>query len=181
MTFEEKLAKATEVVKTQKLAFKTMISYMVSMKLAFADAQTLEGDTERNPAREIASEVAPIASLADIKTWTVGMTTLPGDIVLDPLGEHKYIYSGTSEMTHTNPMYYPGASGVYYWAIVPDTKDFVKIYPNVDGIVVAVKHGEKWWNVDQTQIFTWKGQDTVNCVWPPVEGNEWEAVQAEAG
>lgn len=182
MTFEEKLIAAAEVIQTEKLAFKSLISHMVSEKLIFAEAQPLsDGDTDGQSAtRKVASEVAPFASLADVKNWTVGMTTVPGDIVLDPLEQYSYLYTGTSEMTHDNPMFYPGAPGVYYWTIIPKVKDFIKIYPNVDGIIVSVKKGEKWWNVSQTQVFTWMGQDNPNCVWPPVEGNEWESVQPEA-
>lgn len=183
MTFDEKLARAMEIIKIEKLAFKSLISHMVSEKLILAEAQTMsleDTDSSQKAARELASEVAPLASLVDVKHWSVGMTTKPGDIVLDPLEQHKYLYTGTSEMTHDNPMFYPGASGVYYWAIIPDTKDLVKIYPDVDGIIVAVKQGEAWWNVDQTQIFKWKGADNAACVWPPVEGNEWELVQPEA-
>lgn len=172
MTFDEKLMLAMEVLKIEKLALKSLVPYMASSRVIAAaedQAQT----------RELASEVASFVSLAAVTPWSVGMTTKPGDIVLDPLEEYQYIYTGTSEMTHTNPMFYPGASGVYYWAIIPKMKDFIKVYPDVDGIIVAVKQGEKWWNTDQTQVFTWKGADNANCVWPPVEGNEWELVQPE--
>lgn len=172
MTLDEKLELAIKVIQMEKLALKSLVPYMVASRTSTAaddQAQT----------REIACEVAPFVSLVEQKPWSVGMTTVPGDIVLDPIGEYAYIYTGTSEMSHTNPAFYPGASGVYYWAILPKTKDFVKVYPNIDGIIVAVKHDEKWWNVDQTQTFKWKGTDNANCIWPPVEGNEWELVQPE--
>lgn len=192
MTLDEKFALAVEVIKVQKLALKSLVPYMVSSRVSTAAADQAQ-------TREIASEVAPLVSListlnqqtfsltdtaksaglVDAVPWSVGMTTKPGDIVLDPMGEYAYLYTGTDAMTHTNPMFYPGASGVYYWAIIPRVKNLIKIYPDVEGIIVAVKHGEKWWNTDQTQIFTWKGVDNQNCVWPPVEGNEWELVQPE--
>lgn len=172
MTLDEKLALAVEVIQMEKIALKSLVPYMASSRISTAaedQAQT----------REIASEIAPFVSLAEQKPWSVGMTTKPGDVVLDPIGEYAYIYTGTSEMTHTNSAFYPGAAGVYYWAILPKTKNLIKVYPNIDGIIVAVKHDEKWWNVDQTQIFKWKGADNANCIWPPVEGNEWELVQPE--
>lgn len=192
MTLDEKLALAVEVIKAEKLALKSLVPYMVSSRVSTAAADQAQ-------TREIASEVAPLVSLGSIvstftsedsavpksfgfldsKPWSVGMKTNPGDIVLDPLGEYAYLYTGTEAMTHSNPMFYPGAAGVYYWAIIPRVKNSVKVYPDVEGIIVAVKQGEKWWNTDQTQIFAWKGVDNPNCVWPPVEGNEWELVQPE--
>lgn len=172
MTFEEKLELAIEVIKVQKLALKSLVPYVVSSRISTASEDQVK-------TREIASEVAPLVSLTDRKPWTVGMTTNPGDIVLDPLGDYAYIYTGKNEMTHTNPSFYPGSAGVYYWAIIPKTKSLVKVYPGIDGIIVAVKKGEVWWNIDQTQLFSWKGEDNPNCVWPPQEGNEWELVQPE--
>lgn len=173
MTLEEKLELAIEVIKTEKLALKSLVPYMVSSRISTAGE-------DQAKTREIASEVAPFASLNGKKPWTVGMTTKPGDIVLDPIGDYSYLYTGKTEMTHDNPTFYPGAAGVYYWAVIPKLKNFVKVYPDIDGIIVSVKNGEKWWNTDQTQIFTWKGADNKNCVWPPAEGNEWELVQPEA-
>lgn len=178
MTFDEKLAFAAEILKAQKLAFKSFIPYMASARVSAAS-------DDQTKTRELASELAPLVSLADIKTWSVGMTTNPGDIVYDPLEDYKYIFTGAQPMTHNNPTFYPGAAGVYYWAVIPKTKGFIKIYPAIDGIVVAVKQGEYWWNSDQTQVYAWKGVDNANCVWPPPMGgialastNEWELVQS---
>lgn len=183
MSLDEKLERAANVIKAEKLAFKSLISHMVSEQLMLSELmpQTLEEpDTTKSVPRRLASEVAPFASLADVKAWKVGMTTKPGDIVLDPLGQHKYLYTGFSEMAHSDSMLYPGASDATYWAIIPEMKDFIKVYPDVDEPVVAVKKGEQWWNVDQTQLFVWKGTDNESCTTPPAEGNEWELVQSEA-
>lgn len=193
MTLEEKLNAAIEIIKAEKFAFKYLVPYMVSSRISTAamspaltrtfalDADEESVEVAPEVGRELASEVAHMVPLVDKLTWSVGMTTKPGDIVLDPLEEYAYLYTGAEQMTHTNPMFYPGAFGVYYWAIIPKLRDFIKVYPNVDGIIVAVKQGEEWWNVDQTKVFRWKGADNLNCVWPPVEGNEWELVQPEAG
>lgn len=125
---------------------------------------------------KLAQSIATFANLLQDYEWKVGMTTKPGDIVIDPDGKYRYLFTGKEVMTHTNPLFYPGAQGVYYWSIIPDVKSFIKIYPNIPNLTVSVKHGEQWWNTDETAIFEWLGEDNDYCVWPPVEGNEWKLV-----
>lgn len=127
--------------------------------------------------RKAIGELTKVIEFSPAKDWVPGMTTNPGDAVKDPLGEYTYIYGGKEPMTHTNPTFYPGAEGVYYWHIVPKTLNGYKVYPDIPGIVVAVKHGEIWWDTYEDEMFVWKGADNPNCVWPPIEGNEWDAIK----
>lgn len=127
--------------------------------------------------RLIADAMSEAESIVTPVEWSEGMTTNPGDIVWDPQKVYKYIYSGNQSMEHTNPLFYPGAAGVYYWNIIPKTKDNIKIYPDVEGIIVAVKQNEVWWDITGSNKYKWRGIDNNNCVWPPVEGNEWELVE----
>lgn len=124
----------------------------------------------------LAQSISTFANALESQPWKIGMITRPGDIVLDPDGNYRYLYTGQEEMTHTNPLFYPGAQGVYYWSIIPNSKSFIKIYPDIQNITVPVKHGEYWWNIEETDIFEWIGEDNDYCVWPPVEGNEWKLV-----
>lgn len=111
----------------------------------------------------------------DAKEWTVGLKTNPGDIVKSPIDDFIYIYSGPTETTHTNPLFYPGAEGVHYWEIIPKTYQGVKVYPPYGpSIIVAVKKNEIWYDPLLKSKWRWKGEDNNDCVWPPQEGNEWE-------
>lgn len=127
-------------------------------------------------AAQLAQSIATFANALDNYEWEVGMTTKPGDVVFDPEKKYRYLYTGAEEMTHSNPLFYPGAQGVYYWSIIPNTKSFIKVYPDIPNLAVAVKHGEHWWNTEETAIFEWIGADNDFCVWPPVQGNEWKLV-----
>lgn len=111
----------------------------------------------------------------DAKDWEVGMATKPGDFVKSPIDDFMYVFSGSTEMTHTNSLFYPGAQGVYYWEIVPKNHQGVKVYPPYgSNITVAVKKDEIWYDTSLEHKWRWKGEDNNNCVWPPQEGNEWE-------
>lgn len=111
------------------------------------------------------------------------MTTNPGDVVFDPEGKYRYIFTGNEPMTHSNPLFYPGAAGVYYWAIIPRLKDFIKVYPDIEGIIVSVKQGEIWWNTDETMQYRFIGQDNASCVWAPSDEEEtlWERAITDEG
>ncbi len=135
-----------------------------------------DGDAAK--VRAIACEHLPaLSKTLDIKEWQQGMTTQPGDLVYDPDKKYIYVYSGASAMTHANPLFYPGSAGVYYWAIVPEMHNGYKVYPDISGIIVAVKNGEPWWNSTKTKLYRWLGVDNNACVWPPVSGNEWQEVE----
>lgn len=122
-------------------------------------------DQEKN--RMLASSIASFSEYVSLNEWSEGMTTQPGDLVMDPEQNYTYIYSGKDAMTHSNPLFYPGATGVYYWAIIPKVKDGIKIYPDISGIIVAVKKGETWWNTTADKKYEWVGEDNANCVWAP--------------
>lgn len=138
----------------------------------------VSGDTSE--ARKLScSYVAEMSSLLNIRPWAEGMTTEPGELVYDPEGVYHYMYSGDTKMTHSNPTFYPGAAGVYYWSIVPDTYDNTKVFPNIEGIVVFVKSGDTWWNPDRTRKYVWSGDD-YNCpsnYFPGAEGvHQWHEI-----
>ena len=91
----------------------------------------INGDTAE--ARKFScSYVADMETLLPIRPWAEGMTTEPGELVYDPDGVNHYMYSGAEKMTHSNPTFYPGASGVYYWSIVPDVLNGAKVFPNIN-------------------------------------------------
>lgn len=167
------LKKAAEKVNYELLRARHMnlFGIQVVVEQRVKDAN---GDVEKGNA--LAQSIAMFASALKDYSWEVGITTRPGDIVFDPDGKYRYLYTGKEEMTHTNPLFYPGAQGVYYWSIIPNVKSFIKVYPDIPNLTVAVKHGEHWWNSEETAIFEWIGADNDYCVWPPVEGNEWKLV-----
>lgn len=132
--------------------------------------------SDQSKTRQLSMEIAEAATFLPVKQWEVGMTTESGDIVSDPEGHYSYLFASEAPMTHANPLFYPGSVGVYYWHIIPKTKDGIKIYPDVSGIIVSVKHDELWYDVNSEHLYRWKGVDNPNCVWPPVEGNEWDLV-----
>lgn len=115
----------------------------------------------------LASDFAIASEYLEAASWSEGMTTQPGDLVMDPDQNYTYIYTGKEAMTHSNPLFYPGATGVYYWAIIPRLKDGIKVYPDISGIIVAVKKGETWWNTSSDKKYKWVGEDNANCVWAP--------------
>lgn len=114
--------------------------------------------------RQITSAAATAAEQLEAKIYTVGLVTPPGTPVkASEEAEYTYLYSGATEMTHSNPLFYPGASGVYYWAIIPHTKNGHKIFPDVEGIVVAVKKDELWWDPTGTKLYRWNADDWADC------------------
>lgn len=153
----------------KKLATETVPAVM---RLGIESAR---GDQGLN--RAYASAMSPITEQLTVQKWSEGMFTHPGDLVYDPEGRYVYMYSGETAMRHTNPLFYPGAVGVYHWAVVPRMKDGIKVYPDVDGIIVAVKNGEQWWDTTEENVFEWVSADNRNCVWPPMDGNEWERIE----
>lgn len=140
-------------------------------------AVQLAGSNAEN-ARRVASMAAPASVLLEARPWAVGMVTQPGDRVKDPDGRHVYIFTGTTEMTHSNHTFFPGAAGVFHWAIVPEMHEGHRVYPDVPGIIVAVRNGELWWNSDKTRLFRWNAVDNFAVVWPPgAPGvHQWTAV-----
>jgi len=131
--------------------------------LAFA-VQRTGGDAGN--IRQIATIAAPIAA-ADARPWAVGMTTEPGDIVLDPAGRFAYIFSRPEPMTHHNHTFFPGAAGVFHWSIIPEMYQGHRVYPNVPGIIVAVQRDQLWWNSERTRLFRWNAVDNAAVVWAP--------------
>ena len=154
------------ILRQQQSMIKTALPSMMNEGIVLANGSV-------SNARTFVGTLGDGVNLMTPRPWEVGMTTEPGDLVYDPERNHIYAFGLAMPMTHTNPLFYPGSAGVYHWLIVPKTKEGVKIYPDIQGIIVAVKQNELWWNVDQTAIFYWKGVDNPNCVWSPVEGNEW--------
>lgn len=138
------------------------------VKAANGDGETIRGNISNiSIAEKVISKEA--------KEWEVGMKTSPGDIVKSPIDDFIYVYSGQTEMTHANSLFYPGAEGVYYWEIIPKTHQGVKVYPPYgSNVTIAVKKNEIWYDHLLESKWRWKGEDNSNCVWPPQEGNEWE-------
>jgi len=137
----------------------------VIMPLLFGAATLAAGSADN--ARIVASMAAPAADLIDARAWYVGMTTGPGDLVYDPDKRHIYIFTGAEAMTHSNPLFFPGAAGVFYWTIVPEMHEGFRVYPDVTGIIVAVRRDEIWWNQDRTARFSWDAVDNSAAHWPP--------------
>lgn len=147
---EERLALASEV-QAQQGAIDTIPNLLNrSMVLAAGDAAA---------ARIFATQIAGAVSALEAKEWAVNLTTQPGDVVWNPDKTARYIYSGKDPMTHANPLFFPGSTGVYYWAIIPDLLNGVKVFPNVSGIVVFVAKGDVWYNPGRTKMYTWTGDD----------------------
>lgn len=170
MTRLEKAKALNERLKAEKLAISETIPNLLKM-----GASSFSSDQTK--IRQLSMEIAPATAFIPAKTWEVGMVTDPGDIVTDPDGNYYYLFASDTQMTHTNPLFYPGSVGVYYWHIIPKTKNGTKIYPDITGIIVSVKHDELWYDVNSEHLYRWKGVDNPNCVWSPVEGNEWGLVE----
>lgn len=163
----EKAHEVNHILKAQRTAINESLPQILSVGVTLAN-----GDAAK--ARIVTAAIGSSISLMDARAWTTNMTTRPGELVYDPQQKYIYAYTGATAMTHANTLFYPGASGVYYWAIIPPTMNEIKVYPDIPGIIVAVKQGELWWNTERTTKFKWRGLDNANCVWPPVNGNEWE-------
>lgn len=177
----ETVQKAIEVRNTMQslanaVAYGLVPYYFHSVALEGPDTQ----DTVQSKVRKAINGVSLIedsfSKLTVVKDWEVGLTTAPGDMVYDPDKKYIFVYSGESLMTHSNPEFYPGAQGVYYWEVIPKAKDCVKIYPDIN-VTVAVTKDEIWWDPVMEHKWRWLGADNNNCVWPPQEGNEWELVE----
>lgn len=139
-------------------AFSTVVPMMLSANVQLA--------TTDNQIRMLASDTAPIADLIPVRAWEVGMTTVPGDLVHDPEGRFVYIFTG-EQMTHSNPTFFPGAQGVFYWTIIPKIHEGYRVFPNIQGIIVAVRRGEIWWNSAKTARFRWNAVDNFAAHWQP--------------
>lgn len=128
--------------------------------------------TDDDTVKTFASTISNCQNVFSGVEWHVGMQTKPGDII--HYDNYNFIYSGKESMTHSNPLFYPGAKGVYYWQVIPETKDDWKVWPDIPDAVCAVLMGESWWNVEKTKLYTWNGADTTSCVWAPSDSiNEW--------
>lgn len=88
------------------------------------------------------------------------MTTDPGDSV--KFQDRIWLYTGKTTMTHTNITFYPGASGVYYWALVPEMHEGNRVFPDIAGIVMPVRRDELWWSPDKQTLYRWTG-DVYDC------------------
>ena len=155
MTYKEKVQAAAPRIRERMRkadSFDVVVPSVISHSILFAD-----GNADK--ARQVAAIAAQVADLVTVLAWSAGMTTGPGDFVRDPAGERVYLYTGKDAMTHSNPTYYPGATGVYYWAIVPDMHKGHKVFPNMSGTVVFVKKDELWWNPGKTALYKWNAAD----------------------
>jgi len=129
-------------------------------------------------ARIVASMAAPASALLTAREWYQGMTTAPGDLIYDPQQRFIYIFTGTTPMTHTNPLFFPGAAGVFHWAIVPEMHEGYRVWPDVEGIIVAVQQDEIWWNTDKTARFQWNAVSNTAAHWQPGQTgvHQWVAI-----
>lgn len=169
MTRLETAQEVNAILRHQRSAIDTTLPKMVNDGIILANG-------DHNKTRTFVGTIGDSVNLLPRRPWQVNMTTAPGELVFDPQGLYVYTYGGATTMTHNNPLYFPGSIGVYYWHVVPHAKDGIKIYPDISGIIVAVRKNEVWWNQAGTEKFYWKGVDNPSCVWPPVEGNEWGKV-----
>ncbi len=129
---------------------------------------------------QMVSKAAPAIALLDAKVFVEGLVTHPGDVVVNENSSQRYLYVGKEKMIHSNPTYYPGAPGVYYWNIVPSMKSGSKVFPNVDGQVIAVQPGEKWWNPTEDTLYEWAGEayDCPTNFYPGAAGvHQWVKVE----
>lgn len=166
---DDRDTRMTELEQTVAAAMDFIVPNMVQQQVmaAAGDAAQL---------RPLASSIAPLTNIMSEKEWALHMTTDPGDLVRDPDGKRVYLFTESITKTHTNPLFYPGAAGVHYWLIVPEVYEGIKVYPDVPGIIVAVKHGEPWWNTDKSTAYEWIGADNNACNWlPGTDPNVWRA------
>lgn len=129
--------------------------------------------------RKMVNRAAPAIALLEVKTFVEGLVTHPGDVVVNEGSSQRYLYVGKEKMIHSNPTFYPGAQGVYYWNIVPSMKNGSKIFPDVQGQVIAVQPGEKWWNPTGDTLYEWTGEayDCPTNYYPGAAGvHQWVEV-----
>lgn len=149
-------------------------SAVAAMYTLVQDNAVKDADT----ARKFASNVSCCIGVFGGREWQEGMQTAPGDFV--KYNGYTFIYTGKEPMIHTNPLYYPGAVGVYYWQVIPEMKEGWRIWPDIPDISCSVLQGESWWNVDGTKLYTWNGLDNPNCVWEPSDSvSEWTSKKVE--
>ena len=131
-------------------ALDTVIPEVVSLSVQFADGNETKG-------RQLASTYAPLIEFLDVRPWAQNMFTAPGD----PVGyqDSIWLYTGKDAMSHANQTFFPGASGVYYWALVPEMHEDSRVFPNLAGIVMPVRRDELWWNPDKSTLYRWTGDD----------------------
>lgn len=133
--------------------------------------------TAQAASRELScTYLSQMVGLLDAREWEVGMTTQPGELVYNPDKTFIFAYAGATPYKHANSTFYPGSSGVYYWSILPEIYEEVKVYPDIPGIIVSVKQNEIWWDKNKNEKYCWVGVDNANCSWEPQPGNEWKKV-----
>ena len=166
------LLPSVQMMRKKSDVFTETVPSILSQSVQMAD-----GDAAK--CRQIASTAASAVSLIEARDWSVSMATEPGELVYDPQRQHKYLYAGKEEMTHDNPMFWPGAQGVYYWSVVPDIHEGYPVFPDVTGIVVFVKENSIWWDPSRQQKYLWAGDD-YDCpsgYYPGATGvHQWERV-----
>lgn len=160
MTRLERAQRFNHEVRAQHQAITTTIPHLSAEGMILAN-----GDAAK--ARKVVSAMVASVSLLEARPWVAGMTTAPGELVEAPDKKYLFAYSGKEPMTHGNPLFYPGASGVYYWAVVPNVKDGIPLYPDLPGIIVAVKKNQLWWDVAGTSLYRWTAADWSDCSYPP--------------
>lgn len=156
----ERARKVNSVLRAQKKSIQKILPQLTKQSIVMVSGDAAKG-------REVASAITESADLMEVRNWEVNIVTKPGDVVYDPKKEFKYIFTGASKMTHANPTFFPGASGVYYWAIIPRMKDGFKIYPSINGIIVAVKQHEVWWDTAAKKLYEYIQGDNPTCSHPP--------------
>jgi hypothetical protein len=129
--------------------------------------------------RTLAGAVGAAQVLLPVRNWEKGMTTAPGEFVYDPDEEFKYMYAGKDVMTHANQLFFPGASGVYYWAIVPHMLNGIKVYPAVTGIIVSVRKDELWYDPKGEKLYRWNAADWTDCSYPAGSAGVHQWVEVE--
>lgn len=162
-----------ERMKAQRTAIEDTLPAFANESMKLANGDAAKG-------REVAAILVDAVPLLTVLDWEVNMTTNPGDLVRSPDGKFVYAYSGKAAMKHTNSTFYPGSVGVYYWAIVPNTRDGIPIFPDVQGIIVAVKKDQLWYDVTGATLYRWNAADWTDCPYnyPPgaVGVHQWEEV-----
>lgn len=161
-----------EALKSQLKVQNAAMELMVPKQFA-SDIKSTEGDYSE--ARQVVSDYSTVSGFLKVKDWEDQMTVHPADLVYDPEQVYAYAYVGISSVTLASEDA-PGTVGADYWAIVPKTKDGIKIFPDVEGAVVAVKNGEEWYDVNGEHVYAWTGEDTSFCSDAPFS-NETESAE----
>lgn len=174
MNREEALQAASDIA---RLVYESAMALNETLPDMIANS-VYEANGNAGKVRKIARAIATAGVFLPGYRWMVGLTTEPGDIV--SYNEKLYIFSSDTSMTHTNPLFHPGADGVYYWTLIPEMKDGYRVYPDTPYNTVAVKKGDIWWNSAMTERYEFIGEDNDNCVWAPDdESNLWKPIEEE--